>query len=191
MAVKRIYKNTKQQKKVTEVKESLTPIAIKGMSNFGGMVIYNIDGDIVDYGYDFGKKYKTSEDEVMTAEIEFDNDGEAYFIDQNGDTQYLNEFMRVGESFSIENKKKKTIYEELTDDDVNALGELDLQEDELSVVLNMFELVADDQKDNMMSLVKLLFEGKMLVPSEEEEKGEEGEDIEESYTNKLLKGYKR
>lgn len=66
-------------------------IAVKGMTNFGGMAIYDIDGDYVKWGYEFGNK----KEKIHTSKIYYTvSSGRPYFK-VNGRREYLDEFMRV------------------------------------------------------------------------------------------------
>lgn len=86
---------------------------------------------------------------------------------------------------------KVSIFEALTDDDVEKLSEYTLTEKELSHLLSLLELIDDENKAKAFELVDALFKGKKLV--EDEEKTSESMKIEqarikaaESYTRKLL-----
>lgn len=163
----------------------LKSIAVKPLVGELGLCIYNINQGIedeIEYGY-------SNNDEVLTSIVDYDLDGRPYFMDNNNEKQYLDDFIRVNErdeNISMANDNKISIYESLTDTDIESLGQLNLTEDELSIVLNMFELVSDEQKDDMMSLVSLLFSNKKLVPVESEEEISASE----KYTRMLLNGTK-
>lgn len=164
----------------------LKPIAIKPLLADLGLNIYEVNYGIDDevvYGY-------SNDDNTMTATIEFETEsGRPYFLDNNNEKQYLDDFVRVNESKSVDTlncSKKSCVYEALTDADIDSLSQLNLTEDELSIVLNMFELVGDEHKDDMMSLVNLLFENKKLTPLEPTEIS-----ASEKYTRMLLSGGNR
>lgn len=101
------------------------------------------------------------------------------------DEQYVPEAVEAG-------NKKVNVFESLDETDIEVLGTFDLTEDETAHILSLFELISDENKDKAFSIIKALFEGKKLVPSEEAEEVEESvaitkkHTISESYTRMLL-----
>lgn len=86
---------------------------------------------------------------------------------------------------------KVSIFEALTDSDIEKLSEYTLTEKELSYLLSLLELINDENKAKAFEFVDALFKDKKLV--EDEEKTSESVKIEqarlkaaESYTRKLL-----
>lgn len=169
-------------KRRRKVSEALKPIAVKPLVGELGLQIYSIINGIddeVEYGY-------SNDEEVLTSTIEYElESGRPYFMDNNNEKQYIDDFIRVNESKATVDRNscsgKTCIYEALTDTDIEDLSQLNLQEDELSLVLNMFEYITDEHKDDMLSLIKLLFENKKLEPVESEKISES-----EKYTRMLL-----
>lgn len=152
--------------------------------------IYSIENGIddeVEYGY-------SNDDKKFTSVVEYDEDGRPYFVDDGNDRQYLDDFIRIDESKSMavdgkadkKSDKKSCIYEAMTDIDIEKLSQLDVTEDELTIILNLLEFVDSEQKDNAISLINLLFENKKLVDVEPETETPASE----KYTSMLLNGGK-
>lgn len=165
-------------------------IAAKPLFYDLSMDIYSIENGIddeVEYGY-------SNDDETFKSTIEYDVDsGRPYFMDNAGDKQYLDDFIRIDEGKSVEltsdkktDDKKSCIYEALTDADIDVLSQLDVTEDELAIILNLLEFVDDEKKDDAISLITLLFENKKLVDTESETEVSASE----RYTSMLLNGGK-
>ena len=165
-------------------------IAAKPLFYDLSMDIYSIEHGIedeVEYGY-------SNDDETLKSTIEYDvDDGRPYFMDDAGDKQYLDDFIRIDEGKSVEptsdkktDNKKSCIYEALTDADIDVLSQLDVTEDELAIILNLLEFVDDEKKDDAISLITLLFENKKLVYTESETEVPASE----KYTSMLLNGGK-
>lgn len=165
-------------------------IAAKPLFYDLSMDIYSIEygiDDEVEYGY-------SNDDEIFKSTIEYDVDsGRPYFMDNTGDKQYLDDFIRIDEGKSVEltsdkktDDKKSCIYEALTDADIDVLSQLDVTEDELAIILNLLEFVDDEKKDDAISLITLLFENKKLVDTESETEVSASE----KYTSMLLNGGK-
>lgn len=75
-----------------------------------------------------------------------------------------------------------TVFESLTDDDVEKLSKYSLTEEELSYVLSLLELIGDDNKAKAFDLINALFSNKKLVPDDSEDKVKKSE----RYTRRLL-----
>ena len=97
-------------------------------------------------------------------------------------------------SESVASQKRVNIFESLDETDIEVLSTFDLTEEETAHILSLFELISDENKDKAFAIVKSLFEGKKLVPSEDKEvEAEEGLNtttrkytISEGYTRMLL-----
>lgn len=86
-------------------------------------------------------------------------------------------------------KSKTTVFESLTEDDIEKLSKLTLTEEELSHVLSLFELINDEDKNTAFELIYAIFSGKKLVPETESIKEKINNvrtKASESYTQKLL-----
>lgn len=161
-------------------------IAAKPLLYDLSMDIYSIEygiDDEVEYGY-------SNDDETFKSTIEYDVDsGRPYFVDNTGDKQYIDDFIRIDEGKSVESvddKKKSCIYEALTDADIEVISQLDVTDDELAIILNLLELIDDEKKDDAVSLITLLFENKKLVST----RSETEVPASEKYTSMLLNGGK-
>lgn len=141
---------------------ALPLFADKSLNIYG--INYGIE-DTVEVGY-------SGDEETQECILNYDNEDNKISFEFNGETYYVSDFMRVSESADNAEKKKVSIYESLTDDEIESLSELDLTEDELSIVLNLLELIVYE-KDQALALVKTLFEGKQLVEVEKPEEVEE------------------
>lgn len=64
--------------------------------------------------------------------------------------------------------KRESVFESLTNDDIEKLSVYSLTEDELSHLLGLLELIDDDNKIKAFELVDALFSGKKLVADEEQ-----------------------
>lgn len=166
-------------------------IAAKPLLYDLSMDIYSIEhgiDDEVEYGY-------SNDDETFKSTIEYDVDsGRPYFMDNTGDKQYLDDFIRIDEGKSVkftsdkktDDDKKSCIYEALTDADIEVISQLDVTEEELAIILNLLEFIDDEKKDDAISLITLLFENKKLVDTESETEVPASE----KYTSMLLNGGK-
>nr|CAI9751317.1 hypothetical protein DGKKSRWO_DGKKSRWO_CDS_0037 [uncultured phage]CAI9752173.1 hypothetical protein CVNMHQAP_CVNMHQAP_CDS_0037 [uncultured phage] len=88
-------------------------------------------------------------------------------------------------------EERRNVMESLTEDDMKALSELTLTDEELSHVISLFELITDDNKDKALALIISLFKGKKLVADEEKETEEsvvrrKRSSVSERYTRMLL-----
>jgi len=81
-------------------------IAIKPISNFGGIVILDIDGDYVVSAEDYGNGLLRK----ATAKVRYNAKGDAYFMRQ-GRREYISEFMRVEEMQMTTPELGKKLYE--------------------------------------------------------------------------------
>ena len=88
-------------------------------------------------------------------------------------------------------EERHNVMESLTEDDMKALSELTLTDEELSHVISLFELITDDNKDKALALIISLFKGKKLAADEEKETEEsvvrrKRSSVSERYTRMLL-----
>lgn len=161
----------------------MKPLYSKPILNDLALNIYSVDdsNDEITYGW-------SNDEKTADAKIEYDStNDQAYFVASDGSKYYLDEFEKINEDLDLSNDdnsdKKASIYEALTDEDIESLSKLNLTEDELSLVLNLLELVVyDEKKTDAINIIKLLFDGKKLVPDEEQIE----ESDTEKYTRKLL-----
>lgn len=137
--------------------------------------------------YDMKRFGKISE----KTQAEVDAAGLQIIKDQHGDYEVTAGDYEAKEDCG--SKEKKTVFESLDDTDVETLSTFDLTETETSEILSLFELISDENKDKAFAIIKALFEGKKLVPSEEKEEAEESIQtpktkcvVSESYTRMLL-----
>lgn len=164
----------------------LKAIAAKPLFADLSLNIYTITNGIddeVEYGYSNDTKTSTS---VVQTDPDTDR---LYFVDNNNEKQYLDDFIRIDEGKSADvdtkhNSEKSCIYEAITDADIEKLSQLNVTEDELTIILNLLEFVDSEQKDNAISLINLLFENKKLEPVESEDEVSASE----RYTRMLLDG---
>lgn len=94
--------------------------------------------------------------------------------DEYGDYEVIAGDEHVDESCGSV-KESINVMEALTEDDMKALSELTLTDEELSHLVSLFELITDDNKDAALKLIIGIFKGKKLVPDNEE--------VEEAVTN--------
>lgn len=91
---------------------------------------------------------------------------------------------------SVTKDKKVSVMEALTEQDIEELSKFSLTDEEIAHILSLFELISDENKDKAFSIIKVLFEGKKLVP--DEDKIEESivtkkrTSVSERYTRMLL-----
>lgn len=91
---------------------------------------------------------------------------------------------------SITKDEKVSVMEALTEQDIEELSKLSLTDEEIAHILSLFELISDENKDKAFGIIKVLFEGKKLVP--DEDKIEESivtkkrTSVSERYTRMLL-----
>lgn len=69
----------------------------------------------------------------------------------------------------IQEGKKTNIFESLTEDDITKLGEMIENDEALSYVLNMFDFISEENKDNFMETLQAMFNDFSLMPKEAEE----------------------
>ena len=86
--------------------------------------------------------------------------------------------------------KKTSVFEALTNADIEKLGIYSFTEDELSHVLSLLELIDDSNKEKAFELVDALFNGKKLVEDEEQQVVESIQQqkarMSKNYTRRLL-----
>lgn len=91
---------------------------------------------------------------------------------------------------SITKDEKVSVMEALTEQDIEELSKFSLTDEEIAHILSLFELISDENKDKAFGIIKVLFEGKKLVP--DEDKIEESivtkkrTSVSERYTRMLL-----
>lgn len=70
-------------------------------------------------------------------------------------------------------ESKVSVFESLTDEDVEALSELKLDEAEMDNLLSLLELISDENKVKAFEFVNAIFKGKELIPISEKEVSEQ------------------
>lgn len=87
--------------------------------------------------------------------------------------------------------RKKNVMESLTNEEIDKLGELEINSDEIQYIIDLFELISDENKDQALNIINTLFAGKKLVPvedtiSESVNIKSKNQKVSESYTRRLL-----
>ena len=83
------------------------------------------------------------------------------------------------------------VFESLDDSDIEKISKLNLNEEELSNVLSLFELIPVENKESAINILQSLFLNKKLVPIDPDENTKNMEEkvvrnISERYTRILL-----
>lgn len=102
--------------------------------------------------------------------------------------EYIQSVEDIGEGKKLSNKKL-TVFESLTDDEIDSLGKYNFSDADLSEILDLLNLIADEDKTSALEIVDHIFNGRELVEVQAEENSDE--EIEEScnttnYVRKLL-----
>lgn len=74
----------------------------------------------------------------------------------------------LGDRYNEFAETKTNVFESLTDTDIDKLGKYNLNDDELSYLLGLFELISDENKAKAFELVDALLLNKNLVAIEAE-----------------------
>lgn len=141
----------------------------------------------------FGKISEKTQSEIDKAGLQVIKDQYDNYEVTAGDyeaKESCDDVASVETAESVEETKKTNIFESLDETDIEVLSTFDLTEEETAHILSLFELISDENKDKAFAIVKSLFEGKKLVPSEDEEvEAEEGLNATRKYT--ISEGYTR
>lgn len=90
-----------------------------------------------------------------------------------------------------ESQKTHSIFESLTDEDIEFLSQFNLDSEDTSALINLFELISEDNKQAALNIIEALFKGKHFEFDSESETSESFNNnmsakISESYTRRLL-----